>query len=152
MKKFFTVFGMLCAVLIGIGVIGFFILNHFGSQLDTQSRAYVDEIVPKIVSNWNVRALVSEASPELLQVAPKEKLELMFKTLAEKLGSLKEYKGSKGQAGIHVTPQGKFTTGDYIVEASFEKADATILVRTLLKDDAWKVVEFRVHSDALMSQ
>ena len=150
MKKFFTVVGIFFSVLIVIGIIGFFILNHFGSKLDSQSKAYVDEVVPKIISNWDVQTLISESSSELLKVAPRDKIESMFKAFSDKLGRLKDYKNSKGQAGINVTPQGKFTTGAYVAEASFEKGDATVWVRTILTDEKWQIIEFRVNSEALM--
>jgi hypothetical protein len=77
-----------------IGFFGFLILRHFGSKLDAQSKAYIDAVVPKIVSHWEVQALMADASPELLEIAPREEMEPLFKAFSDKLGALKEYRGS----------------------------------------------------------
>lgn len=98
MKKFFTVLGGFFAVLIVVAVVGFFILNHFGTALDEETKSFVDSNLPQIIMDWNPEELTNRASPELMKVAPKEKIEGLFKVFSERLGPLKEYKGSNGQS------------------------------------------------------
>lgn len=153
MKKMFTVLGGIFAVLLVGAVVGFFILNYFGTALDEESKSYVDANLPKILKNWDVGEFTKRASPELMVVAPKEKIEQLFHVFSEKLGSLKEYKGSNGQSNMSITTQeGKVITGAYIAEAIFEKAPATIQFRIIKHGDNWQVLEFRVNSDALNAQ
>ncbi len=151
MKKFFTILGGIFAVLIVVAVVGFFVLNHFGAGLDEESKTYVDSNLPRILTDWNADEMMNRASPELMKVAPKEKIEELFKVFSEKLGPLKEYKGSRGQSNVSVTTQeGKVITGSYIANAVFEKAPATIQFRIIKHDSQWQILEFRVNSDALM--
>ena len=151
MKKFFSILGGIFAVLIVAAVVGFFILNYFGTGLDEESKEYVDSTLPQIIQNWDVDELINKASPELLQVAPKEKIEELFIMFSERLGPVKEYKGSNGQSNMSVTTQeGKVITGAYVAEAIFEKAPATIQFRIIKHDNQWQILEFRVNSDALM--
>ena len=151
MKKFFTILGGIFAVLIFVIVVAFFILNHFGTGLDEESKSYVDSNLPKIITNWNVDQLLNRASPELMKVAPKEKIEKLFNAFSERLGPLKEYKGSNGQANMTlITQKGKVITATYIAEAIFEKAPATIQFRIIKRGNNWQILEFRVNSDALI--
>ncbi|MBT8763565.1 hypothetical protein KFV02_06420 [Desulfohalobiaceae bacterium Ax17] len=151
MKKILTVLGGIFVVLVIVSIIGFLILNYFGNNLDTESMAYVDENIPKIISAWDSNELINQASPELLQVMSKEKIEYFFKFFSDRLGSLKEYKGSKGKANIFITTgEGKVITAAYLAEALFEKAPSTIQIRIIKHDDKWQILEFRVNSDALI--
>lgn len=151
MKKFLTILGGIFVVLIVVVVVGFFVLNYFGTGLDEESKLYVDSNLPQIINDWGVEELISRASPELMKVAPKEKIENLFNAFSERLGPLKEYKGSNGQVNISVTTQkGKVITGAYVAEAIFEKAPATIQFRIIKHDNQWQILEFRVNSEALL--
>jgi hypothetical protein len=58
--------------------------------MDKQSQAYIDEIVPKIVKNWNADELIKRESPELLKVAPENKIRFLFETCSKKAWPVKE--------------------------------------------------------------
>ena len=151
MKKLFTVMGVIFAFLMVAGVAGFFVLSYFGSGLDEESKSYVDTNLPIIISEWKVDEFIDRASPEIMQVAPKEKVEELFHVCAERLGPLKEYGGSQGESKIVVTNRkGKVITGTYIAKATFEKAPATIQFRIIKHDNNWQILEFRVNSEAMM--
>ena len=151
MKKLFTILGGIFAALIFVAVVGFFIINHFGSGLDEESKACIDSNLPQILTNWDIDELINRASPELLEVVPKEKIQELLKVFMARLGPLKEYKGSKGQSHMSVTTQnGKVITGVYIAEADFAKAPATINFRIIKHDNKWQILDFRVTSDALI--
>lgn len=150
MKKFFVVLGVIFAALIMLGTVFISIAHHAGQKLDTESKAYVDRIVPLIVTSWNSRELLNNASPEFLKVAPADKIDSMFKMFAEKLGRYKEYKGSQGDSLQDITPQGKVITAAYITQVDFEKADAAVKIRVIKHGENWQVLEFYVSSQALM--
>lgn len=150
MKKFFVVLGVIFACLIVLGIIFISIAAYTGSKLDAESKAYVDRMVPQIVASWDSKELLNNASPELLKVAPADKIESMFKMLSGKLGGYKEYKGSKGDSLVNITPQGKVITAAYITQVSFDKADATVRIRVIKHGENWQVLEFYVNSEALM--
>lgn len=150
MKKFFVILGFVFLCIIVAGIIGFCIAAYHGTKLDKSSKAYVDEVTPLIISTWNSDELFNRASPELLKVAPREKLDAFFKVFAEKLGPLKEYKDSKGSSFMRITPSGKVVTASYLVEATFTQGDAQIRVSIIQHDEKWQFLEFFVDSDALM--
>lgn len=150
MKKFFAVLGGVFACLIVLGIIFISVAAHTGSKLDTESKAYVDSIVPLIVRSWDSKELLNNASPELLKVAPADKIDPMFKIFAEKLGGYKEYKGSKGGAHVNITPQEKIITAAYMAQVTLDKADATVKIRVIKHGEEWQVLEFYVESPVLM--
>ena len=150
MKKFFVVLGVVFASLIVLGIIFISIAVHTRSKLDTESKVYVDHVVPLIVASWDSKELLNHASPELLKVAPADKIDSMFKMLAEKLGKYKEFKDSKGGSFLNFTPQGKIITAAYITHVAFDRADATVRIRVIKHSENWQVLEFYVDSQALM--
>jgi hypothetical protein len=150
MKKLFVILGVVFFCIVITGVIGFCIAAYYGTKLDKSSKEYVDEVTPIIISSWNSNELMSRASPELLKVAPQDKVEAMFQMFAEKLGSLREYKGSKGGSFMNITPAGKVVTASYIVEASFPYGDAEIKVRVIQHHGKWQILEFFVNSESFM--
>lgn len=150
MKKFFIVLGVIFTCLIVLGSVLFAIAAYRGSKLDAESKAYVDRAVPQIVASWDPKELLNRASPELLKVAPAEKVEVMFKMFSEKLGKYKEYKGSKGDSLVNITPQGKVVTAAYMTQATFEEGDATIRIRAIKHGARWQILEFYVDSKVFM--
>lgn len=150
MKRLLLVLGVIFLCIIVIGVIGFSIAAYHGTKLDKSSKAYVDEVAPIIISSWNVQELINRASPEFLNVVPRDKLDAMFKMLSDKLGALKSYKGSKGGSFMNLSQSGKVITASYVVKATFEKADAEIKISIIQHNEKWQLLEFRVNSKALM--
>jgi hypothetical protein len=101
MKKTLMILGVVFAVLIVAGVICFSLLTVKGKALDKESKAYVDEVAPIILSNLNKDTLFRYASDELRNSASSEEFDKIFNWFS-KLGQFKEYKGSSGQANILV--------------------------------------------------
>ena len=95
------ILGVVFAVLIVAGVICFSLLTVKGKALDKESKAYVDEVAPIILSNLNKDTLFRYASDELRNSASSEEFDKIFNWFS-KLGQFKEYKGSSGQANILV--------------------------------------------------
>ena len=127
-KKFVAV------VLIVAGVIVFSLLAIKGTALDKESKAYVDEVVPIILTDLNKETLFQYASDELKNSASPEQFNRIFYWFS-KLGQFKEYKGSKGEATLSVTiGKGKQITGCYEAKAEFESGPATIKITTIKKE------------------
>ncbi len=149
MKKTLMILGAIFAVLIVVGIIGFSLLAVKGKALDKESKAYVDEVAPIILSNLNKETLFRYASDELKNSASLEEFDKIFIWFG-KLGQFREYKGSSGQANILVTTQkGKQITGRYEAKAEFESGPATIRIATIKKENGWQVMGFHINSMAL---
>ena len=149
MKKFFQVLGLIFAVVILVGVVGFVVIFLKGSSLDKESKAYVDEVTPKVLADLRKETLLIYASDELKSAVKPEEMDKLF-TWFKKLGQFKEYKGSTGQANISLTTQaGKVITGQYLAQAEFDTGPAQVQIVTVKKGDKWFVQMFRVNSMAL---
>ena len=115
MKKFFVVLGLVFAGLLLIGVVGLGIVAYIGRGLDQDSKRFVDDEVPRIVTKWDVREFINHVSPEFVQTVSPEKLGGLFLLLSDRLGPLKEYQDSQGEAGIKISPMGSKTiTATYV--------------------------------------
>jgi len=152
MKKALTILGGIFICLIVVAVVGFSVLNYFGNKLDKESKSYVDEVIPIIIADWNSKELINRASPEFLESTPLDKLNSFMNACSKRLGKLKEYKGAKGQAGIHygIGIKNKSTTAEYVAEAIFDNASATIQIQLVLRNDIWHILGFRVNSEVFM--
>jgi len=112
---------------------------------------YIQDAVPKIVTNWNSQELMDRATPELLAAVKKndelDRLFIMFK----RLGSLKHLDQPEGTVvSSTYTGTGTVTFGNYKTHAEFEKGEARIEIQLRLVGDTWKINGFRIFSDALL--
>ena len=145
MKKVLTILGAILICVIVVGIVVFFGLYYYTSSLDKEAKAYLDEVVPVIVSSWNPKKLINHSSPEFLQVFPAKKVELLFGAFSEQMGPLKEYNGATGKIKIGISPRGNpIIIADYLADAVFEKAPAKIEIQMIWRDDKWQIVGFRV--------
>jgi hypothetical protein len=138
--------GGVFAVLLVVAVIGLIILASKGNALDKESKGFVDLVVPKILTDLSKDILFQYASDELKGSATGEEFDRMFHWFGQ-LGKFKEYKESKGQAKMFVSPQsGKQITGEYVAQAEFENGPATIIVNTIKTAGKWQIKGFRINS------
>ena len=152
MKKTLMILGGIFAVLVIAGVIGFSVLAVKGTALDEESKAYVDQVTPKILTDLKKETLFRYASDELKNSCSPEEFDKIFNWFS-KLGNFIEYQESNGQANISVTTEkGKQITGYYEAQAEFEKGPATIRITTIKKGDNWQVIGFRINSMALANE
>jgi hypothetical protein len=152
MKKILMVLGGIFVFLIIAGAIGIYILDVKGTALDKESKAYVDEVTPKILASLNKETLFQYASDELKKTASGEEFDKVFNWFT-KLGQFKEYKGAKGQANMSATSErGKQITGYYEAQAEFEKGPATVKITIIKKGDNWQILGFRIESMALLNK
>jgi hypothetical protein len=71
-------------------------------------------------------------------------IKVLFSSLAARLGALKKYNGSTGEAGIDINIGHKFTTAEYTANTDFVGGSAEIVIRGIKENNAWKILEFHV--------
>ena len=151
MKKALVAFG---AAFVGLIVLfgGMFVAGYsFATSHDREGKIYVDTIVPLIVTGWNDAALMAEASPEMLQIASRDQVHALFRTLGERLGALKEYGGATRIAYfVNFTTGGRVLTLTHTAPAVFEGGPAMLRIRTIRRGGQWNVLEFYLDAEALL--
>lgn len=151
MKKLFTILGVIFAVILVIIGIAAAIFIPRTLKLDREATAYIQEAVPKIVTNWNSQELVDRATPELLAAGgSRDKIDRLFE-MFQRLGSFKHLDKPKGiVTSSAYTGTGTVTLGNYKAQAEFEKGMARIEIQLRRVNDAWKINGFHIFSDALL--
>jgi hypothetical protein len=150
MKKLFTILGVIFAVIIVIVVIAAAIFIPRTLKLDREATAYIQDAIPKIVTNWNSQELVDRATPELLAAGKsRDKIDSLF-VMFQRLGSLKHLDKPEGTVvSSAFTGTGTVTLGNYKAQAEFEKGEATIEIQLRHVGDTWEINGFHINSDAL---
>ena len=150
MKKLFTILGVIFAVIIVIIVIAAAIFIPRTLKLDREATAYIQDAVPRIVTNWNSQELVDRATPELLAAGKsREKIDNIF-VMFQRLGSFKHLDKPEGTVvSSAFTGTGMVTIGNYKTQAEFEKGEAMIEIQLRRVGDTWKINGFHINSDAL---
>jgi hypothetical protein len=151
MKKLFAILGIIFAVIVGIIVIAAAIFIPRTLKLDREATAYIQDAVPKIVTNWNSQELVDRATPELLAAKDtRDKIDRLF-VMCQRLGSLKHLETPKGTVvSSAYTGTGMVTLGNYKAQAEFEKGEARIEIQLRRVGDTWQINSFYVFSDAFL--
>lgn len=138
--------GGLVVVIIGalIAFFVFILLSGEGAKLDESSKAYVDEVVPLIITEWSEEQFIENSSSYLTEETTPEDVSKLMLTLEDHLGKFIEYKESEGEAGIYFNNGGKTITAKYVVRAEFEKGEAIIDVELIQENDEWKILSFYI--------
>ena len=148
MKKIFMVFGIIFLVLI-VAIVGFAgFAAYAGAGLDKSSKAYVDQTIPIIVSNWSKDEVLKRASPQLKQIISEhpQEFQQLFDKLS-RLGALQHYDGAKGQATVFFdSKQGKIISAKYVADASFAHGQAHIAINLIQLAGHWQLLLFHVNS------
>jgi hypothetical protein len=124
-------------------------LARNGMALDSASKAYVKQSVVAITTNWNTNELWKRASPHLLQIATRRKVARLFAAAKYRLGALRDYRGSKGQALMSVVNAHIRVSAQYIVNASFQRGDARLRVSVVKQDGRWMIEGFYIGAPTL---
>jgi hypothetical protein len=67
-----------------------------------------------------------------------------------RLGPIRAHGAPRGESHTNFVPSRRVVTADYIVPATFEKAEGQVALRLILKGDRWKLLGVNVNSDALL--
>jgi hypothetical protein len=150
MRKFFFGLGVLAAILIVAGGVGFFFLSRDGAALDRMSKAYVDDSVVAITANWDVDELWKRASPHLRQITKEEQIRGLFDMAKSALGPLAEFRGSEGEAIISI--KDAHVAAEYLAKGRYQKGDASLRIALVKQGDTWMIEGFRINSNALLKR
>ncbi len=116
---------------------------------DQESKAFVDSLLPQILTTWDSGLLVDHATHSLLKSTPPEAVASMFKAFSRKLGPLETYEGSYGMTRTVKTRKGTFLVASYKVVGIFKYGPAEIILKLIHRDNQWKIYQFQVNSEAL---
>jgi len=150
MKRFLQVLGGAALLLILAGVVGFILFAPEGRRLDTTSRDYVSHVLDQPMKNWDLPALKAESSEELQAALSDEQLSLLLQKFSARLGPIQSHGTPRGESRTSVINFRRVVTADYVVPATFQKAEGQVNVRCILKGDRWKLLSVYVSSDALL--
>jgi hypothetical protein len=156
MKKVIMALGYIFLVLIVVFIATTAIVAMQGKNLDKESKAFVDSAIPAIVSTWDVREVEKRASPEFNGAVDYDDLDELF-GLMQRLGNLKEYKGSTGNANLTISfRHGYEITADYDADAEFESGSVEIQMALILHGGQWQILdltivpeEYRIRNDII---
>jgi hypothetical protein len=149
MRKFFFGFGIVMACLIVAGGVGLFILFRNGSALDAESKAYVEDTVVAIGSDWDADELWKRSTPHFRQATRREDLRALFDAARGALGRFVQYRGSSGQAMMSFVNAATSVTANYDAKATFEKGDVHFLIGMVKSGLEWRIEGFHINSDVL---
>jgi hypothetical protein len=131
---------------------GLTVMHNLGPRLDANAKAYVEQSLPIVIAKWNVDDLTAQASPELLEALPADKLAQFYGMCAERLGPLKAVQSVKGESFVHFLafPWSFAIGGQFVADVQFEKAAAHVSVRTIRRHGEWRYTYLFVNSDAFL--
>lgn len=149
MKKIIMVVGAIFFAIVLVWTIRFVVLTGKEPDLDKESKAYVDTVIPKILANISKETLFTYSDDELKK-SPNSEFEKAFKYF-DKLGKFVEYKGSKGQAKISIkTGSVKVITAYYEADVEFTTGPATAKVTIVKRGNDWKIIGFYINSNSVV--
>jgi len=131
----------------------FFILNFswllvygftHGPSLDKESKAWVDAIVPQVVSKWNADAFLQDSSSELKQTQSKAQISQLMTAFSNQFGPMKKYEGSTGQSLINVNNFHATITAEYRADIVFANGSTTVDILGIKENGQWKILTFLV--------
>ena len=122
-----------------------------GAELDGSSKVFVDRAVREISQKWTLASLEKYAHPQLIAAKPRETWQKMFSMFSQKLGSLKSYIGSTGEAKIEVSPKGQLGfTARYVSVIIGQKGNAKVQIQLVRFNSTWYITHFMVYSDSFI--
>ncbi len=123
-----------------------FVLQNIDREnLDSESKIWIDNVMPKILDSWDTNEIVLNSSPEFLGVSPTDETKRFSDWALENYGELKRYVSSSGEAGIHIINFSTTITAEYVVDAEFAKRQGRVFVQGIKRDGVWKI--YSLHLD-----
>jgi len=120
---------------------------------DKDAGAWVDSVLPKILSNWDDRVLAKEAHSEFQRVTPPQKLTTYFTACRSQLGSLVRCGSCKGTLTARYDPgKGITVWGFYISHAGFVNGSANIRVDVVREFGRWWILGFQVNDISYLKE
>lgn len=152
MRKFLIGLGAITLVVIVAVAVGIGWTAYKGSQLDRESKAFLDRALPEIITSQNSQSLLDLATPDLKEKAKPEVLHAMFDAIAQ-LGPMVEYQGAKGNSLMSYNATSGSTgksesmiSAKYVASARFKNGTATFDIVLLKLDDRWLFNGFHINT------
>jgi hypothetical protein len=150
MKKFLMIMGAIFCALIVLAIVAGIFGAIRGARLDKESRAYADEVIPAIVTTWDVDAFFARTSPELKKLVTANDADRLFRSFSQ-LGHLEHRDPARGQAMTSaILGQPRRTTGHYEAAAQFKNGSATIKIDLIKHGNQWQLLGFHIDSPAFL--
>ncbi len=130
---------------------GLFALNLTQTaSADASAQQLAITLAETTFGNYDNRALVRSAHPNLLSARPASSLASDVTTLAQRLGSLISIDSIRGAAKVPLLPLGgRASTASYSLDLQFDSAPATLFISMTREEDGWLVTDFTVDSQLL---
>jgi hypothetical protein len=152
LKNILLILGAIFLGIISLIGVAFIFFMTEGKQLDAESLAYVDTVVPVIVEKWDQKELEKRESIEFRGNTSSAQLSKLF-NIFKKLGKFKKYNGAQGATSVsYFTGTDKTISGKYTARAEFEHGMATIYLYLFKRDKEWQIAGFRVDSPLFIEQ
>jgi hypothetical protein len=120
--------------------------------LDEQSKAFVEKVIPEILSDMKPDTLLKYSSSELINSATPEEVDKLFKWYGT-LGKYQQMGDVVGGTNInYIQDKGKVVSAQYQVKTEFDSGPATVTVILVQRDDKWQIYNFKINSKAFVPQ
>lgn len=150
MNTSFRTFSLALGALVTVALLALVVTVLLLRRATQQARAYVDDTIPRIAESWDAQILTQEAATEFHENASQEDIAKLCDTLAERLGPLRDYRGSRGRVKMSASTGGGIVVrGAYRAECAFANESAIIDVGIVRRNGDWGIVSFFVTSDAI---
>lgn len=133
-----------------IGSLGLFSVYLFGVALrssgaiETDAQRWLDQELPPLLKSWDPELLTAKAAPELIANNGLPKVREAIAAMRDRLGALREYRGSK-VAGLQA-PEREGGTTFVVVQLTatgeFEKGTAAFDVKVIRREAKWAYAAF----------
>ena len=121
----------------------FFFVGHFLSlarqpsiqKLELDGRMYANKVIPSILSSWDTRALISQASEMFMQKASLKDIHNNFDYFQKFFGSYNGCEGAKGSIKDYSSEE---VLAEYFENCKFEKDEAHVDMMIVRTGGSWK--------------
>ena len=152
MRKLAVILAIILSVVVVIAILlGLGIRRTVLEQAEGQ--AYVERVLPACLREWNSDLLFKETAPDFKQVTSSVELDSLFRVCADRLGSMKGYRGVQGNVTVWYRrrPDGETARGFYVAIVDFEEDVARVEVEIVKRDGRWRIIYFYLTSNAFLS-
>jgi len=149
MKKVFIVLGLLAglAALPFIINIAYAMGLYFFSDLDQESKTWVDTTALEILASWDSNEILKNASSEWLESVSIEETKTFSDQISQTFGTLVKYGVSTGEASLNVHNFTTTITAEYTIDVEFTKGPARVFIRGIKNDGVWKIYSLHIDTN-----
>lgn len=141
MKKIIAIVFFLIIIFVGL----YCWMRVDGKKNDVESKAYVDKVIPLIMSDWNFGEMEKNASQEMKKTLNAESCKDSFKMFAKNYGKFVKYEGSKGESVRYFTVKGTIMTARYKCKIDYEKKNFLITINLVKHSGIWRILNFKIN-------